>query len=124
MGGLGGFGGLGGMGGADCGCDEEWSLDCYCAEFACPTFEEAVEDPLCVGSGPNEPETVTGCGQVVVRLPAGLQIRTYVYDEDTLELVGAAHMNDLQSGVCNDFGYDGGEAPVECEDADTDALCP
>jgi len=123
FGGDGGLGGLGGVGGDACGCDAAWSLECYCDAYRCPTYEEAIEDPSCPGSGPNVPQVVTGCGQVVVQLPVGVSMATFIYDADDLTLIGAGHVADLAHGACDDNGYYGGQGPETCGDVETEPLC-
>jgi len=124
LGGDGGSGGLGGFGGNEaCSCDEAWSLECYCSAYRCPTYEEAIEEPFCPGSGPNVPQVVTGCGQVLVQLPAGVSMATFIYDADDLSLIGAGHVADLAHGVCDDNGYYGGQGPETCGDFETESLC-
>jgi|GEM_PF-2544492 len=132
-GGIGGFGGLGGMGGIGgagaCSCDdtEAWSLECYCAEFECPTLEEAMDDPFCPSSpGPlGEPEVVTGCGRITVTLPLAISGREYVYTEDDHELISASNFDDVGHGSCDTWAYAGGVQEVEaCAVEDTEPLCP
>jgi hypothetical protein len=128
FGGFGAFGGFGGIGGANsCACDTAWSLECYCAEFDCPTFEEATEEPTtCSIFSPwGEPEMATGCGEIRVKRPLAASVRTYVYDEASLELIGAAYIDDTGFGPCDRIAYATaiGDATA-CNDWDIEPLCP
>jgi len=122
----------GGLGGAShCACSgdqtESWTLDCYCAEFECPTLEEVLEDPFCpeFTSEYGEPEMVTGCGRITVSLPWGLSGKTYVYAEANHELISASNFDDVPHGSCDTWEYVGGVTDFEdCADEDAEPLCP
>jgi hypothetical protein len=124
----GGQGGLGGLGGAgsSCACDETWSLECYCAEFECPTFEEAIEDPPCLEpSSFGESMVYTGCGLVWVFRTAGDDALRYTYTEDAHTLTEALSITESYHGSCNSRFYSGGlTGPLDCDDGVEESLCP
>lgn len=101
----------------------EVSLDRYCAEFDCPSYEELATMDQC--STYDTGWDVTrheGCGQVLFESSNSITGWTYVYDAESRELVGASSYNDGKFGSCGAFEYSAG-APPDCSEGTICSLC-
>jgi hypothetical protein len=107
-----------------CACPAEWgaaaevSIDCFCAEFpsACPSYDDlktptTPPDGLhsqCVDDSSWGITEQVGCGRLTISQAGTYGGWTYVYDEQTHELIGAATSTDFGHGACGASTYYGG----------------
>lgn len=106
-----------------CGDQGELSLECFCAQFRCPTLAEARTDVFCQEGHPSPSGIIRGCGQIVVSHSAGLGSLSWVYDEASHELLGAQRGDDVPDSRCNEFNLGAGLPPTDCKNTTSCSLC-
>ena len=99
------------------------SLDCYCAEGPCPTYEEAQG----LGTGVCSDESwystrQEGCGQILIGQNGGLGGVTYVFDATSHELVGVRASTDTSIDECGNAVVVAGEPP-SCQEGRVCSRC-
>jgi hypothetical protein len=101
---------------------ERVSRACFCAVTDCPPLAVSAVDALSVRCG---------CGKIEVRHVHVLNTRHYVYDQETLELVGGHAGTDHFGWYCdsglllwNESSLDDCEDYAECDPEDFVELCP
>jgi hypothetical protein len=103
-----------------------WTLEMFCSAFTCPTSADGAKDLLarsfegCPGVAN---EVRTGCGLAQISVTTESLSDSYVYAEETRELVGAAIHADKPWGPCNVFRYHAGIMPSGCQGTTACVFC-
>jgi hypothetical protein len=80
----------------------EMSLACYCSQFRCPRYEDAITCPEDAEPSFYWLETYPNCPLVAVRSDGGYKGNLHYYDAVTHELVGAAASSDIAELACGE----------------------
>lgn len=119
-----------------CACPAQWdapaeiSLACFCAEFpaGCPSYDELkspttpLAGPRCTDDSSWPMTEQVGCGQLTLSVAGPYGGETYVYDEPTHTLIGAATSSDAAYGACRTSAYRAGVQPT-CTEGKVCSAC-